>query len=413
MLQALKNELTRFSSGERLFILYAMLCGFFISVEYAVIRPASNAIFMTAYGSESFPWAWLTIVPLNFLVVILYNHFLPKLGCLKMALASMGIVAGGNLFFGLWMDQSFAFPFLFYIWKEIYVLLMFQQLWSVIHAMIKFDQAKYLYGLIFAVGGVGGLCGSLLPGFFAVQMGSENLLLLSPILYLALAACYYGMMGQAHTVPKEAWGEAGSSWKQGMVLVKNSRRLQFILLIVLFMQLSSTVVYYQFNTILETTIGDKDLRTEYAGRIFGVVNSITIGLQLVGSYLLVHFLGLRLSHLAIPCALMLNAVGGFFFPTFPVISSIYIAIKACDFSLFGILKEMLYLPLKREEKFHAKAFIDVFIYRTGKAFASFLILFAQLIHASFASLTMSSIFIFLFWTLVVWRFYAKEKEVHA
>jgi AAA family ATP:ADP antiporter len=122
-------------------------------------------------------------------------------------------------------------------------------------------------------------------------------------------------------------------------------------------------------------------------------------------------LGLRLSHLAIPCALILNAIGGLFFPTFPVISSIYIAINACDFSLFGILKEMLYLPLKREEKFHAKALIDVFVYRTGKAVASFLILFFQIVHASFASLTWSSILIFLLWTLIVWRFYLREEEI--
>lgn len=409
MLNVLKKEFTRFSARERIFILCAMFCGFCISAEYAIIRPVSNAIFMTAYTTAFFPWAWLAIVPLNFLVVALYNHFLPRLGCLKMALSSIAIVAGGNILFGLSIAHHSALPFIFYIWKEIYVLLMFQQLWSVIHSTIKFDQAKYLYGLIFAVGGAGGVCGSLLPGFFAVQVGSENLLFFTPLLYLALGGIYCAMLQQIPVIAASDLGEKRGSWKQGIGLIQNSKRLKFILLLVLFMQLSSTIVYYQFNTILETTIGDKDLRTEYGGRIFGIVNSVTIGLQLIGSYVLVQLFGMRLSHLMIPSFLMLNAVGGLLFPTFPVISSIYITIKAFDFSLFGILKEMLYLPLKREEKFHAKAFIDVFVYRTGKAFASFLILFCQMLQAPLSLITTFSIVIFVFWIALVWRFYAREE----
>jgi ATP/ADP translocase len=36
-------------------------------------------------------------------------------------------------------------------------------------------------------------------------------------------------------------------------------------------------------------------------------------------------------------------------------------------SLFGVIREMLYVPLQLDEKFRAKAIIDVFAYRTSKA----------------------------------------------
>ncbi len=68
---------------EHLFILTAMLCSFFISMDYAVIRPVSNALFITDYGVNFFPYAWLSSIPLNLLLVSLYNKYLPKLGCLK------------------------------------------------------------------------------------------------------------------------------------------------------------------------------------------------------------------------------------------------------------------------------------------------------------------------------------------
>lgn len=412
MFRAIKEEILRFTAKERIFILCAMLCGFCISAEYAIVRPVSNAVFITSYTSEAFPWAWLAVVPLNFLVVALYNRFLPRVGCLKMFLISTSVTIGGNIFCAIFMKQFSALPFIFYIWKEIYVLLMFQQLWSVIHSTIKLDKAKYLYGLLFAVGGLGGALGSILPGFFAVKMGSENLLYTTLPIYLALIVAYFWMLKHTDTLPKNKWEEQ-SSWQEGFQLIKSSKYLTFILLIVLFMQISSTIIYYQFNTILETTIGDKDMRTEYCGRVLGIVNSLTIGLQLFGSFLLVHFLGLRTSHILIPCLLSVNALGCFLLPTFPMISYAYITIKACDFSIFGIIKEMLYIPLKINEKFHAKAIIDVFAYRTAKALASFLILFFQFVHAPFSFLSLGSIFLFVVWSLIVLGMYQHKEETVA
>jgi ATP/ADP translocase len=254
--------------------------------------------------------------------------------------------------------------------------------------------------------------GSVLPGFFAVKIGSENLLFATLPIYIALTAAYFWMLKHTDTLPKNTW-ENESSWQQGFELIKSSKYLTFILLIVLFMQISSTIVYYQFNTILETTIGDKDMRTEYCGRVLGIVNSLTIGLQFFGSFLLVHFLGLRASHLLIPCALSINAIGCLLVPTFPMISYAYITIKACDFSIFGIIKEMLYIPLKLDEKFHAKAIIDVFAYRTAKAFASFLILFFQFVHTPFSLLSWSSIILFGLWSFIVLRMYQLKEETVA
>ena len=84
LLQKIQGEISLFSKTERLFILFAMACGFFITDEYAIIRPVSNAVFITAYGSKALPWAWIAVVPLSFLAVALYNKYLPRLGCMRM-----------------------------------------------------------------------------------------------------------------------------------------------------------------------------------------------------------------------------------------------------------------------------------------------------------------------------------------
>ncbi len=159
----------------------------------------------------------------------------------------------------------------------------------------------------------------------------------------------------------------------------------------------------QFNSILEKTILQKDLRTEYTGRILGIVHTATISLQLFGSFLLIHYLGIKRSHLLIPFLLCLNAVAFQFFPLFGVISFAYISIKSCDFSLFGIIKEVLYIPLKPDEKFRAKAVIDVFAYRSSKALASALILGLQAVMGSIflPILNWGSIALFVLWIGIV------------
>lgn len=408
MISHIKKELATFSAQERLFILFAMLCSIFINCEYAVIRPVSNAVFLTAYGATAFPYAWLATVPLNLIIVALYNKYLPRLGCFKMFAFTAGLIVSTNLFCSLFLKQMAWLPFFFYLWKEVYIMLMFQQLWSVIHSTISYSRAKYLYGLFFGIGAIGAFLGSILPGFFAVKMGSESLLLATLPIYLLLSCCYYFALKQTNEgigmkINDEKERTSLNAFVHGFKMIGSSRYLTFILGIVVFMQICSTLIDFQFNTVLENTIFEKDLRTEYTGRIFGIIHISTVSLQLFGSFVLIHFLGIKRSHLLIPALLCLNSIAFQFFPLFGVISFAYIAIKSCDFSLFGIIKEVLYIPLKPDEKFRAKAVIDVFAYRSSKALASLLILGLQAIlgTAFFSLLNWGSILLFLLWIVLV------------
>src|SRR5581483_5745451 len=403
-LRIIRDELRSFSTQERFFILFAMLCSFFISSEYAVIRPVSNAVFLSAYGSGTFPYAWLAVVPLNLLVVALYNKYLPRWGCFKMFVVIASSVTAFNLFCSLFLKQFSWLPFFFYIWKEVYIMLMFQQLWSVIHLTISFGKAKYLYGFFFGVGALGATFGSVLPGFFAVKLGSESLLFATLPIYLLLGCCYYFALkhtdeGTGMRINDEGRRTSFNAFFHGLKMISASRYLTFILLIVVFMQSASTLLEFQFNSILEKTILFKDLRTEYTGRIFGIVHATTISLQLFGSFMLIHYLGIKRSHLALPLLLCLNSIVFQIFPFFGVISFVYISIKSCDFSLFGIIKEVLYIPLKPDEKLRDKAVIDVFAYRTSKAFVSVLILGLQtLLGAAFLPiLNWANICLFALW----------------
>lgn len=404
-LTKLSVEIRSFSAREKLFILAAMLCSYFISADYAIIRPVSNSLFIQSFGAKAFPYAWLISIPFNLAVVALYNKFLPRLGCFKMFVVTASAIALGNSLAGLLIADQHTAPFFFYIWKDVYVMLMFQLLWSVIHATIELSKAKYLYGLLFGIGAIGGLSGSLIPSFFAVSMGSEALLFSTLPIYLLLGASYYLLIRNSGSVDKKVdeGMKKQTSLKESFSLIASSKLLTAILLMVTFMQVTATITDFQFNTYLEKLYPIKDERTQYFGRLLCFGNILTMSFQFLGIYVLIKYLGKYRTHLMVPFILCLNGITFLIYPVFNIISYAFLTIKCFDFSLFNVIKEMLYIPLKTEEKFRAKALIDVFMYRGAKVFASFFVLVLQMFFSSalIPLLSWVNVLLFVSWCFVV------------
>ncbi len=372
--RTLHEELSSYTSREKAFIFFAMMCGFFICCEYSAIRPVSSSLFIYSYGTRYLPYAWLALVPFNFLAVSVYNKLLPRWGSKKIFMVLVGLVMCSNTLAAIYCKKFAAVPFLFYMWKEIYVLLMFQLVWSVIHANVKFSKAKYLYGIFFGVGGLGSMLGVSFPSFLAVSHGSENLIFLSMPIYCILLLFYLKMNKFCSgEVPHHEKHEHGGVL-HGMKLIRGSRFLIFALLIVMFMQMITATVDFQFNDFLERTFLDKDVRTEYAARVLGIVHTLTVALQFLGTYLLVKWVGFKRVHYLMPAILGTSICLFAIFPVFSMAAAMFVACKGIDFSIFGAIKEMLYVPLKSDEKFRAKAVIDIFVYRSSKALASILII---------------------------------------
>jgi len=397
-LTLLREEIGSYSPRERSFIFFACLCGFFVCCEYSIIRPACNSLFIHAFSTKYFPYAWIAAVPLNLAMVSLYNRLVPKWGSKRVFLSLVIAVVGVNLTVASLFQSIPQLAFVLYIWKEVYVMLMFQLVWSIIHLNIEMSKARYLYGFFFGIGGLGSMLGSCFPSFFSVAFGTENIIFLSLPVYLMLTFVYLKMISYSKVDgPSEKERQSGG-FLHGIKLIRSSRFLIFILLIVAFMQAMGAIADFQFNDFLERTIAEKDVRTEFSARVFGIIHTLSILLQFVGSYFIVRVLGLKRAHFLIPSVLVLSMGLFAVFPVFSMISFAFITIRALDFSIFGVIKEMLYVPLSSDEKFRAKSVIDVFAYRTSKALASFMILLVQAVFVETTHvLTYVAIAIALLW----------------
>lgn len=408
-------ELKSLAKSEKLFVFWAMIAGFCISAEYAATRPVSQSIFLSVFTASAYPYFWLATIPLNLTIVSLYSHYLPRLGPLKTMMIVTVCVMGIHTLTYAILPFYPKFIFFHFCWKDVYVLLMFKQLWSMVHSTITSSKAKYLIGMILGMGMCGGVVGSLIPGFLAPVFGSAPLLLSSiPIYSLLLCAYiqayrYSGAAGFAESIESKE-----SSASAGFRLIAQSRYLFGVLLLVVFMQISVALFEFRFSHELEMAIPVQDLRTAFFGKFISSVNFVCVGLQFFGGLVMLKILGLRGSHLFIPVVLCMTTVGQWLVPGFAMATFAFGCAKSLDYSLFGVVREMLFVPLKLDEKFRAKAVIDVFAHRTSKGLASLILMGLQLYVGSniFALTHYLLVMILLGWVAVV-IFLFKKTELQS
>ena len=416
MINTVKKFLSNYTSSQKTFILSVLVSVFFISCDYAIIRPASTSIFLSNYSSKIFPYCWILGVPFNLLVVYLYNRFLPTIGRLKVFFVFVSCIILMHSLTALFAQKFAWLIFLQFIFKDVYILLAFKQTWSMIHTTIDTQKAKLLYGLMFGIGGFGSVLGGMVSGFFAVQIKSQNLFLFSIPIYLIVSFFYVRALKNSAITNedfKEEYKNDSNHSKEGFSLFKKSPYLLLILLIVISMQVATAFIDYQFNTYLEKAIPNVDLRTAFTGKVTSSINFLVTCFQFFGGFLLINFVGLKRSHLFVPFLLAINSLAFLFFPSFGMATYSHMTIKTLDYSFFGIIREMLYIPLKTDEKYRAKAIIDVFAYRSAKAVASLFLIFLQNVTGLNIIILISiiSMLVYFIWIRIVSVMFKKHSQM--
>lgn len=362
------------SSLQRKFLLYVFTLCFLICGEASITKPIANSFYLSTYGAKYLVYVWLATVPCNLFIVLFYNRYVFRFGFTRMLWLSIILAIGINLMASMFQGEYTVVSFILYLWKDIYIMLMFQQLWSLIHATFDISRAKYMYGIFYGIGGLGSCLVSLIPGYCAVSWGSHNLLLCTIPIYLIIGYIFSKAVkcqGQNGSVKKEEFkGNMGGAWS----IFRKSERLVIILFIVLSMQLASSMMDMKFSRFIEMQFGDIDLRTEFTGQFFFILFLIIPCIQFFGAYACIQFLGIRLVHLLIPASLIAAVAINILYPNMITLCFCFGLCKSLDYSLFGVAKELLYTPLPLEEKVKGKAVIDVFIYRSSKAVASFILM---------------------------------------
>ncbi len=290
----------------------------------------------------------------------------------------------------------------FFVWVGVFNVMIVAQFWGFANDLYSKDEGERLFPIV----GFGASLGAVLGTGIAVWMigpfGLYQLMLMGAGLLVAqiVLTNYLDGRGRAETVGAvdgstdggtATTGESRSS-KGAFGMVFGTPYLLMIGLMLMCLNWVNTTGEYILSSVVEdaaraaVAAGDagglsidetRQAVEEYIGQFYAqfqlVVNVAAVVVQLFLVSRIIKYVGVRFAVMVLPCL----AFGAYsilaFFPVLTVVRWAKTAENATDYSLNNTVRNMLFLPCTREQKYSAKQAIDSFFHRIGDVLSAGLV----------------------------------------
>jgi AAA family ATP:ADP antiporter len=152
------------------------------------------------------------------------------------------------------------------------------------------------------------------------------------------------------------------------MLVFRSPYLLSIVAIVGLYEIVSTILDFQFTSTIAHYLEGAAIGRQFS-IVFAVTNTVALLVQLLLTGFVMSRLGVHVALLVLPVAILAASAGYAALPILWVGSLLNTADNGFSYSINQSAKESLYVPTTKDEKYKAKAFIDMFVQRFAKAVA--------------------------------------------
>jgi len=264
----------------------------------------------------------------------------------------------------------------FYLFGDLFNTLMVATFFAFLNDSVAPGDAKRLYGPIVLGGVTGGFFGSYMADRLIDALDLSQWLMVAAGMVVVIAGLAWAAGRWVDRNPPPAHEKStadepvlpGNAALEGARLVFRSRYLLAIVTIVGLYEIISTILDYQFTSTVNHFVSKADLDNHFS-RVFLITNTVALGVQLFVTSAIMKNLGVRVALLITPLAILSNSVAFLALPLLWVGSLLNTSDNALNYSMNQSAKESLYTPTSRDEKYKAKAFIDMFVQRAAKAIA--------------------------------------------
>ena len=383
-----------FSNGKKIaFTVVMFLYINLVLTIFWILKPLKKSLFIGLYdGDQTFKLgsmemlgssAELLAKGMNLLIAFMLVVFLTLVTRLakrqRLTYCCMGLIIAMTFYFSLQINEpSESTVWLFYWFGDLYISLMLAAFFSFLHDTVDLRNAKRLYGFIVLGAVSGGAVGSTYFRGWIEEMNNQQWLhmIIGIGVVICLLAFAAGWMAKSiphhepkpspNDVPKKKFNAA----IEGASLVFKSRYLIAIAGIVGFYEITSEVLDYQFTAMTERFVPKEDIGSRF-GTVYAIGNIAALVVQLCFSIFAAGFPKYRIHWilLALPLAVALSSLFFIIAPILLAASLLKISDSTFAYSVNQTGRETLYNPLSRQEKYVARAFVEVFIQRTGKVAA--------------------------------------------
>ena len=364
---------------------------FFVTVAtFWLLKPVRIATLLAHLGARETPYVRLAAVGIVAVVVAGYSAIVNRITRVQLVrAANLGFALVLGAFWLAWrvfgpaLEAQRPFVWAIYVMVELYAVVMIGVFWTYVNDIVTTHESNRLYGIIGLGGILGGTFGGAFVDLFARRVGPMNLLLACAGLVVVCAAL--GSLTEKVLAPPERrheWRDAGHGAAfAGAREVMNSRYLTLLVFVVVAYEFTATLSDFGINVVFERSFRSEVELTQMYGRLGWIASITAVVSQLVLVPLLLP--SKRIALLLPPFAMIASAVGVVVLPVLATAMILGITDRGLNYSIQQSTWESLYVPLEAEQKYKAKAFIDMFVDRAAKAAAAFVLV--ALIAASGAS----------------------------
>lgn len=304
----------------------------------------------------------------------------------------------------------------FYLFGDLYSTLMVATFFAFLNDSVTPDKAKRMYGLIGLGGVTGGFFGSM---FVATMIASISVPTWLWICFgigiaIAITAFFAGRLVALDPPPEsevhpEKEEHEGNPAVAGAHLVFHSPYLLAIVAIVGLYEIVSTIMDFQFTSTIAEYLDGAAIGQQFS-TVFLITNCVAVFVQFFLTSTVMTRLGVGAALLFLPVAAFAGSTAFMAYPILWVGSLLNTADNGFAYSINQSAKEALYVPTTRDEKYKAKAFIDMFVQRFAKAIAVVLSLGITAYFTAFSDLRWLSLFTLAM--VVLWIFAARYAGRH-
>lgn len=356
---------------------------FFLLAANSVIKIVRDSLFLSRFPITALPYVYLLAALLAGAVIAIYSRYTTRWSPAQVILGSQIFIMSNVVVF--WTLIVFydlgSVLYAFYVWSAIVGLVAVAQFWSLANGLFNPREGKRLFGLLTAAGTLGAMAGGFGANLAVTFLfGTHQLLWLVVVLFGgAWGAAHFAVRevsrrGEAPTRETEAGNAAGA-----VALLRGSRYLQTIAVLLFVSVIVSTLIDYQFKAAAKSANPSADALASFFGSYYTVLSALTFFAQVWLTRQLVVGVGLSASLLVLPAALFVGSFGMLAWPGLLAATATRLADASLRTSVHRAGVEILYLPVPDVIKKRVKVFLDVTVERLGDGAAASLILVATVL----------------------------------
>jgi AAA family ATP:ADP antiporter len=344
---------------------------FALTSSYTLVKTARDALFLSTLPASLLPWVFLGVGALSLVTsgaITAVHGRRPTAASL--ARGALGSAVSLVLFAWLILVRQPWVPVVFYLWVNLYGLILMSQFWSHTNAVSNPREAKRTFGLIGTGGVLGGLAGGLLAAPLAGRFGLSALLIAGATLMAMLGWGVPFVSRRSASASSEEREPEGHTAGHPIVIPY----VRWLALAALCSVVVSSLLDFAFKVELQRRYPDSEEIAAFLGAFYTVVNLAALGVQLFLSRWALQVLGAGWSAAVLPTGLGLAAVVNAFLPGFASVVSGRLWDQVMRLSLNRSAVELFYFPLEPGLRQRVRTFIQAGLERVGDALAGLLVL---------------------------------------